>query len=184
MYLVKTALLFLLFISAEFAYSQPCTLIVTEHTELEDSDLNSHNSWLKSHCNKSNDLLILHVCNGDNSLSRFGSDDIFSLISSDSLFSINKNLRVDFEKEYESLTDLKNMPEMCLTTSNSVKVIIATPHYSDSNTDKDRLIFIRNLALAYDWVLSTGDVRDNVEIVLVNGYETGNKEILIKTILL
>ena len=185
MYLVKTALLFLLCIYAEFSYSQPCTIIVSEHAELEASDLRSHKSWLNSQCKKSNDLLILHVCTRDNSWSRYGSDDIYSLTKSDSLLSINKNKRVDFEKEYEFLSDLAHRQEgRCLSSSNNVKVIIATPNCSERKNDEDRLIFIRKLALTYDWVLTNGDIKDNVEIILVNGYKTGNKEIKIKTILL
>jgi hypothetical protein len=187
MYLVKTALLFLLFIAAECVYSQPCTLIVSEHTELDESNLRDHLSWLRSYSEDTNQQLILHLCTRDDLCSRYGSENISAFLSkSDSLLSIDKNRNVDFETEYEFLSDslfIRQEGE-CLSSSNKVKVIIATPNCSENKNDIDRLIFIRKLALTYDWVESNGDVKENVEIILVNGYMTGNQGIKIKNILL
>ena len=180
MYLVKTALLFLLFIAVECVYSQPCTLIVTEHTELDESNLRDHLSWLKSYSENTNHQLILHVCTRDNKWTRYGREDVLNLIKSDSLYSIDPNNRVDFNKEYFHLTQLSSSPMgRCLTESAKVKVIIATPNTS---IKVQRLDFVRKLSLINNWVLKNGDLKDNVEIIVVNGYQSDESEIKIETI--
>jgi len=181
MYLVKTALLFLLFISAEFVYSQPCTLIVTEHTELDESNLPDHLSWLKSYSEDTNQQLILHVCSRDNKWTRFGRKDVLNLISSDSLKDfINPNNRVNFNKEYDHLAKLSSSTGgRCLTESDKVKVIIASP---DTSINVQRLDFVRKLSLINNWVLKNGDIKDSVEIIVVNGYQSDESEIKIETI--
>jgi hypothetical protein len=181
MYLVKTALLFLLFIAAECVYSQPCTLIVTEHTELDESNLRDHLSWLKSYAEDTNQQLILHVCSRDNKWTRYGGEDVLNLIESDSLLDyINPNNRVNFNKEYDHLAKLSSSPMgRCLTESAKVKVIIASPNTS---IKVQRLDFIRKLSLINNWVLKNGDIKDNVEIIVVNGYQSDESEIKIETI--
>lgn len=180
MYLVKTALLFLLFIAAECFYSQPCTLIVTEHTELDESNLRDHLSWLKSYSEDTNQQLILHVCSRDNKWTRYGREDVLNLIASDSLYSIDPNNRVDFNKEYDHLAKLSSSPRgRCLTESAKVKVIIASPNTS---VKAQRLEFIRKLSLINNWVLKNGNIKDSVEIILVNGYQSDESEIKIETI--
>jgi len=154
-------------------FCQDCTLIITEHITLENSEekLIDHIEWIEQILHVHSTDIMLHVCTGNNELSRVGDGDIRSLIESDSLLMYNTK-RIDYYKEFELLTDqLINSFNHCISQT-KFNVFYSVPSDTITLPTEAQLDMVRKIAVVFGWTDSYGKLKSQIDITFFHGYKT------------